>query len=110
MGDNCVANAKTPRASFRTCEALSAHLFPKWTLELEVSWAGRVATQVPRQELLKAVDGTFGDALQNMAQVWLRIKSVELRRAEQGVHGGGAFTAGVRASEEIVLASESDDA
>jgi hypothetical protein len=45
-----------------------------------------------------------------MAQVYLRIKSVELRRAEQGVDGRGAFTAGVGASEEIVLASESDEA
>lgn len=40
-----------------------------------MGWKG--GHQVPGQEFLKPVDRMFGDALQNMAQVEFRIKSVE---------------------------------
>jgi len=52
----------------------------------------------------------FGDAVEDVVEIGLRVEPVELRRSEQGEDGGGAFYAGVRSLEEIVLSSERDDA
>ena len=48
----------------------------------------------------------LGDAFEHVAQVGLWVQAVELGRADQAVHGGCAFTAGIRASVQPVLASE----
>lgn len=50
---------------------------------------------VPGQEFGDAVDGVVGDAFEDMVEVEFRVLTVELGCAEQGVDGGGAFSAGV---------------
>ena len=52
----------------------------------------------------------IGDAPEDVAQVGLRIKAVELGRTDQAVDRGGAFAAAVGAGEEIVFASQGDSA
>lgn len=53
---------------------------------------------------MDAIDGVIGDRLEDVAQVKLRIKSVERGGTEQGIDRSSAFAAGVRTGEEIVLA------
>jgi hypothetical protein len=52
----------------------------------------------------------ISNALQHVAQIKLRINSVELGGTEQAVNGRSAFGAGVGSGEGIVLATESHDA
>jgi hypothetical protein len=49
-----------------------------------------------------------GEAGEHVAQVALRIETVEFRGADQAVEGGGALAALIRTGEEVVLASQSD--
>jgi len=49
-----------------------------------------------------------GDPFEDVVEIDLGVESVELGRAEQRVDRGGTASASVGASEEIVLASESD--
>ncbi len=65
---------------------------------------------VPGQQLGDAIDGVISDSGEDMAEIELRVKSVELGRSDERVEGGGAFTAPVRSREEIVFSSERDDA
>lgn len=48
------------------------------------------------------------DLSQHSTQVELRIETVKLVGADQGLHGGGAFRAGVRSRKQEVLPSKSD--
>ncbi len=48
---------------------------------------------VPGQQLADAVDGVVGDAFEDVVEVELGVLAVELGCAEQGVDGGGAFSA-----------------
>ena len=66
--------------------------------------------EVPGQQSLKLVDRMVGDALEDMAQVEFRVESVELRRTEQAVDGRSTLSTGVRSSEEVVLATQSNGA
>src|SRR5487761_282824 len=50
----------------------------------------------------------IGDLRQHGAEVEFRIESVELGRADQGVHGSGALAATVRSGEQEVLSPKSD--
>src|ERR1017187_2422604 len=58
----------------------------------------------PRQQLVDAVDRVICDALQDVAQVQLRVDPAQLGRAEQRVDHGGTLTANVRAQVQVVLA------
>lgn len=61
-------------------------------------WAlGLGGCDVPGQQLVDAVDGVIGDASEHLAQVRLRIESVEFGVADQGVDRCGTLTAGVGA-------------
>ena len=55
--------------------------------------SGEFLGDVPRQELLGAVDRMPGDASEDKPQVGFRIEAVELGRADQAVDGRGALTA-----------------
>jgi hypothetical protein len=55
---------------------------------------------VPGQELCDAINRVVGDARQQLAQVGFGIKPVELRRSDQTVEGGCAFSAAVRSSKQ----------
>ena len=65
---------------------------------------------VPGQEFLEPVHWMFCDAFEHVAQVEFRVESVELRRTEQAVDGRSTLAAGIRASEEVVLATQSNGA
>jgi hypothetical protein len=52
-------------------------------------------------------DGMIGNLRQHGAEVEFQIESVELGRGNQGIHGGGTFSAGVRSREQEVLPSKS---
>jgi len=65
---------------------------------------------VPWQELCDAVDRVVGDVGQDVSEVAFRVDAVELGCPEQGVDGGGAFSAAVRSGEQIVFPSERYDA
>ena len=64
--------------------------------------------QVPGEQLIDTVNGMVGDAGEHLAQVALRIETVQLRRADQAVKDGGALTPRIRAGKQVVLASQSD--
>ena len=68
------------------------------------------AADVPRQQLVDAVDRMVGDALEHVAQVRLGIEAVELGRLHQAVDRRGALAARVGAGEQVVLAAEGDAA
>ena len=65
---------------------------------------GIECSHLPREEFLDAVDGMVGEAGEHVAQVALRIETVEFRGADQAVEGGGALAALVRTGKEVVLA------
>jgi hypothetical protein len=52
----------------------------------------------------------IGDLSRDGTQVEFRIKSVELGRADQDVHGRGSFSATIRSGEEEVLATKGNGA
>src|SRR5208283_3488 len=90
-----------------------------WTLTASVSvlrlgssgGVGRARRgDVPGQQVRDAVHGVIGDARQDLAQVRFRIESVEFRRADQTVDGGGALAARVGAGEQVVLPAQRDHA
>jgi hypothetical protein len=51
---------------------------------------------VPGQQLGDAVDRVLGNVFEHVTQVGLWVQAVELGRADQAVHGGCAFTAGIQ--------------
>ena len=63
---------------------------------------------MPGKQLLDAVDGMVGDALEDFAQVGFGVEAVELGGSYERVEGGGAFAARVGACEEIVAAAHGD--
>jgi hypothetical protein len=63
---------------------------------------------VPRQEFADLIDRVIGDAGKNVAQPHLWIKTVELRRLDQGVDGSGTLAAGIGAREQVILSAESE--
>jgi hypothetical protein len=52
----------------------------------------------------------FIDTFEDAVEMDFRVEAVKLGRAEQRVDGDGTFSAGVQSVEEIVLATEIDDA
>ena len=58
---------------------------------------------VPWQELCDAIDRVVGNMGQYVSEIAFRVDAVELGCTEQRVDGGGAFSAAVRASEQIVF-------
>jgi hypothetical protein len=52
------------------------------------------------------VDRMVRDAGEDVAQIGLRIVTIELGGLDQGVHAGGTNPAGIRAGEQIILAAE----
>ena len=84
-----------------------------YLLDGHLSWSEmsrKSGGEVPGQQSLKLVDRMVGDAFEDMAQVEFRVESVELRRTEQAVDGRSTLATGVRASEEVVLATQSNGA
>ena len=72
----------------------SVHLFLGGHLRCgEIRW--KLGGQVPGQELVDAADRMIGDALQDMAQIELRIEIVEFGRTEQAVDGRCALAASI---------------
>lgn len=59
---------------------------------------------VPWQQLFDAVDGMLGNALEHMAQIGLRIETVELGCPDQRVDRRRSLAALVRAGKQVVLA------
>ncbi len=55
-----------------------------------------MARPVPGGEFTDAVDGMVADADQNIPEIGLGIKAVELGALDQGVDDGGALAADVR--------------
>ena len=62
----------------------------------------------PRHKVVDPVDWMVGDLGEDAAQIGLWIEAVEDRGLDQGVEDRGPATAGVGASEQIVLAAESN--
>ncbi len=58
---------------------------------------------VPGHQFGDAIDGVISNSGEDMAEIELRVKSVELGGSDERVEGGGAFAAPVRSSEEIVF-------
>ena len=59
---------------------------------------------------MQAADGMLGDALEHIGQPGLRVDVVELGRPDQGVDGGSALAAAIRATEQPCLPAEGDTA
>jgi hypothetical protein len=54
--------------------------------------------EVPGQQLVDAVDGMIGDALEHMAQIEFRIEAIQLGCTQKGINRSRAFSAGIRTS------------
>jgi ribosomal protein L1 len=52
----------------------------------------------------------ISDSFEDVLEIDLRVEAVELGRAKQRVDGCGALPSGVRSDEEIVLATDGNDA
>jgi hypothetical protein len=72
----------------------------------EVSVSRKRGSQVPRQELLDAVDGVIGNALQHGAKVEFWVETVQLGRTEQTIERCGPFPTGVGARKKIAFATQ----
>ena len=70
----------------------------------------RISLDVPGKQLFNAVDGVFGDALQDRSKVEFGIESVELSASDQGVYGRCPAATGISTGEEVVAPSEGDSA
>ena len=51
----------------------------------------QLASNVPGQEFLNAIDGMIGDIGQHVAQIGLRINAVQPGAADERVHGRSAL-------------------
>ena len=71
------------------------HLICRQSISSLVSQA-----DVPRQEFFDAVDRMVGDACEDVRQIGFRIDSVQFGRADQAVHRGGAFAAGIGSGKQ----------
>lgn len=56
--------------------------------------------QVPWQEVVDPTDGVIRDPVEDVLEIDLRVESVELGGAEQGVDGCGTFFSSTRTGEE----------
>src|SRR5512144_2512871 len=65
---------------------------------------------VPRQQLVDAVDGMLGNAREHLAQVGLRIEPVELGRLHQTVDRRRSLAARVRTHEQVVASAKCNSA
>ena len=63
---------------------------------------------VPGQQFVDAIDRMVGDACEDVAQICLRIASVQFCGFDERVHGGGPDAAGIGAGEQVVLARQSE--
>jgi len=61
---------------------------------------------VPWQELVDPIDWMIGDATDDIAEVCLGIEPVKAGGLDNGVHGGGAFSAGIGTGEQPVLSPQ----
>ena len=51
--------------------------------------------EVPGEQFVDPIDRMFGDAGQDLAEIAFGVQSIEFRRADQRLDGGGPFTGGV---------------
>src|SRR4029453_14455085 len=63
-------------------------------------------SDVPRQQVVDAVDRMLGNAVEYLTQIRFRIDAVELRRSNQAVERGGMLPACIRSGKKIILASK----
>jgi hypothetical protein len=59
---------------------------------------------------MHTVGRVVGDSFDHVAQISLRVDSIELRGADEAVHRGCALALRVQAAEQVVLAPERDGA
>ena len=67
-----------------------------------------IGVKVPRQQLADAIDGVIGDSGQHRTQVGFWITVVQLCCSYQAIDRSCSFASGVRPSEQVVLAAESN--
>jgi len=67
-----------------------------------------VLSKFPREQVGDAVDGVCGNLGEHGAEVQFRIEAVELGGADEAVERSSAISACIGASEQVVLATESD--
>lgn len=65
---------------------------------------------IPRQQLLDAIDRMLSNVHEHVSQVRLRIQLVELGRTQQRVDRRSTLTAGVGTRKQVILSSQRDDA
>src|SRR5437870_2748998 len=64
----------------------------------------------PRQQLVDAVARVVGDALEDVAQVALRVDPVQLSRAQQRVHHRRRVATRIRSDVQVIFAPDGDAA
>src|SRR5579862_181716 len=70
------------------------------------SLLGQRGGDVPRQQLVDAVDWMLGDPLEHMAQVEIGIHPIEQRRTDQAIDVSGALAPGIGAGKQVVASAE----
>lgn len=63
-----------------------------------------LTSHIPRQQIGKLIDRVIGDVCQDMAQIRLRINTIELGADDERVHRGRTFAAVVGTQEQEILA------
>ena len=59
--------------------------------------------EIPRQQFVNAVDRVIGDIFEHTAEIKLRIKPVELGRADKAVHGCSPLSSAIGSDEQEVF-------
>src|SRR3982751_7034234 len=67
-------------------------------------WKG----DVPGQQVVNTINRIVRDAREHMAEVGLRINTVELGRADQTVDRSRSFATGISAGKQVVLSPNRD--
>jgi hypothetical protein len=69
-----------------------------------VALADALLFPVPWEKLVDLMDGMVSDACEDVGEVGVGIDAVHPAGFDDGVHTGGALSAGIGATEEVVFA------
>ncbi len=61
---------------------------------------------MPGEKIVDLLDGMIGNTRENIGQIGLWLDAVHFARFDDGVQAGGALSAGVGATKEVILASQ----
>src|SRR3569832_1314391 len=61
---------------------------------------------MPGEKIVDLLEGMIGNTRENIGQIGLWLDAIHFAALDDGVQAGGALSAGVGATEEVILASQ----